>query len=48
MGPNGDGADNEGLFVIGCNARLVGKELKVAPRAELGDVQLDFVVCHPW
>ncbi len=38
--------EDEFLFVIGCNAKFAGKELKMAPRAELGDGELDVVVCH--
>ena len=34
------------LFVIACNAKFAGKELKMAPRAELGDGKLDVVLCR--
>lgn len=43
-----DGRMLEGdfLFVIACNAKFVGKELKMAPRADLGDGKLDVVLCR--
>jgi sphingosine kinase len=38
--------EDEFLFVIACNAKFAGKELKMAPRAELGDGKIDVVVCR--
>jgi YegS/Rv2252/BmrU family lipid kinase len=41
-----DGAtfDDEFLFVIGCNTKFTGKDMKLAPRAEIGDGKIDVVV----
>jgi YegS/Rv2252/BmrU family lipid kinase len=37
-------ADDEFLFVVGCNTQFTGKGMHLAPRADLGDGKIDVIV----
>ena len=37
-------ADDEFLFVVGCNTQFTAKGMRLAPRADLGDGKIDVIV----
>jgi sphingosine kinase len=41
---DGEVHDDEFLFVIGCNTKFTGREMQLAPRADIGDGKIDVVV----
>jgi sphingosine kinase len=41
---DGEAVDDEFLFIIGCNTKFTGREMQLAPHADIGDGKIDVVV----
>ena len=41
---DGEVVDDEFLFIIGCNTKFTGREMQLAPHADIGDGKIDVVV----